>query len=243
MIHNNDLWQQSKIQNLDIDHSRIIFLFLSGSHLYGTSGKGSDYDWRGVWVPPVKDYIGYEEIKDIVFGEDGKLYDLRKFMKLAFDCNPNIVEWLYAPKKMVAHLTREGHLLREALKGFINPAKVKGRYVGYAETEWNKVRKITAKSGAKRKNLVKKYSYDVKSASNVVRLLSEAHEIIAEETLTLPRPDADILQKIKKGKLTFGQVESMVKLHRDRLDNAVAVDRVQDIEKLEELLMQFLLIT
>ena len=70
----------------------LLFVTLSGSHLYGFSSPDSDYDLRGVHVLPVREVIGLHEGKetiDFIKMHDGlevdlATHDVRKFFKLFF---------------------------------------------------------------------------------------------------------------------------------------------------------------
>lgn len=92
-----------------------VYLTLAGSHSYGTALPTSDFDIKGVIVPPKRYFSGFnshfEQLEDKVeitnkFGSlvpglkegeqlDGVLYDIRKYFKLASDCNPNVLEPLF----------------------------------------------------------------------------------------------------------------------------------------------------
>ncbi len=77
---------------------RTIFLCKAGSQAYGTSTPESDLDLRGIAVAPRAYYLGVlnsfeqAEAKGDV---DATVYDIRKFVKLAMDANPNILELLW----------------------------------------------------------------------------------------------------------------------------------------------------
>lgn len=82
-------------------HSGILFLTLHGSHAYGTATATSDCDIRGVCIAPKCYYLGYLhgfEHLERKEPHDISIYELRKFFKLAADCNPNIIELLYLPR-------------------------------------------------------------------------------------------------------------------------------------------------
>lgn len=79
--------------------SNTIFATLHGSHAYNTNIETSDVDVKGIAIYPSSHYVGLTgfgtfkeeaEFKD----PDAVIYELRKFFKLARDCNPNIIEVL-----------------------------------------------------------------------------------------------------------------------------------------------------
>lgn len=81
--------------------SKILFKCLAGSHLYGTNTFDSDEDIRGVFIPPKEYFLGFlhqieqveNKTQDIVY------YDIRKFLALCVDVNPNIIELLFVPSE------------------------------------------------------------------------------------------------------------------------------------------------
>lgn len=77
----------------------LIFKTLAGSRLYGTNTPESDIDYRGVFLPTAEQILGFNGIEQIETSVpfDSVTYALKKFLTLAADCNPNIVELLFAP--------------------------------------------------------------------------------------------------------------------------------------------------
>jgi predicted nucleotidyltransferase len=77
---------------------RTVFLTKHGSHAYGTNLPTSDMDLKGIVIAPREYYLGFTktfeqaEVRDPF---DVVIYDIRKFFKLASDCNPNIIEVLF----------------------------------------------------------------------------------------------------------------------------------------------------
>lgn len=90
---------------LDQQTYPLLFVTLSGSHLYGFSSPDSDYDLRGVHILPVRDVIGLSEGKetvDFIRTYDGLeidlvTHDIRKFLKLLLGKNGNVLEAIYSP--------------------------------------------------------------------------------------------------------------------------------------------------
>ena len=76
---------------------RLCFICFGGSHAYGTNIETSDIDIRGVCLPNTDEVIGLnkfyqEEQKDE--DTDVVIYEFSKFVKLAMDNNPNVLEML-----------------------------------------------------------------------------------------------------------------------------------------------------
>lgn len=87
---------------MDFDLSKhTIFLTLTGSRVYGTFTEESDYDHRGVAIPPRKYFFGFgsnfSQAEDKV--NDTTVFGFNKFLKLASENNPNIIELLYIPTR------------------------------------------------------------------------------------------------------------------------------------------------
>lgn len=86
------------------DSNYIIFECISGSRAYGLDTATSDTDIRGVFILPLDifyslDYIGQisNESNDIVY------YELRRFIELCTNNNPNILELLNVPDHCVLY--------------------------------------------------------------------------------------------------------------------------------------------
>jgi predicted nucleotidyltransferase len=83
------------LQNED----RIVFRCISGSNAYGTAHENSDTDIKGIFMVPSLDYFGFDkELKQVSDDtNDTVYYSLRRFIELALDANPNIIELLFMP--------------------------------------------------------------------------------------------------------------------------------------------------
>lgn len=124
--------------------SRSILITLAGSRSYGTHHEGSDTDYRGVMTLPVDHYLSpkkpteqiawAEEERD----EEGTVYELRKFVGLALQCNPNIIECLFTDKGIV-HCNDAGRLLRENRDLFLSQRAHKS-FLGYARSQLKRIK-------------------------------------------------------------------------------------------------------
>ena len=54
-----------------------------------------------------------------------------------------------------------------------------------------------------------KYGYDVKAAMHALRLLYECKELVSEGGITLPRPERDLLIRVRTGKYSIDKVIAM----------------------------------
>jgi len=81
----------------------IIFEAICGSIAYGTNNPNSDVDLRGLFIWPKNERITLLDVPKEISNEsqDIKYYELEKFLKLAADCNPSIIELMYLPEDCV----------------------------------------------------------------------------------------------------------------------------------------------
>lgn len=119
----------------------LIFMTLAGSHMYGTNVEGSDIDKRGVCVPPKKVVYGFaRNFNQQEFdGEDTTVFALQKFMKLAADCNPNIIELLFAPEDCIQTIHPTWEKLLEKRDLFLT-AKAYHTFTGYAHSQLKRIK-------------------------------------------------------------------------------------------------------
>ena len=86
------------------------------------------------------------------------------------------------------------------------------RELGVAAEHLERLRKLhrqhfSGYMGEKRKAMVRKYSYDVKNAAHLIRLLRMGAEFLRSGTLDVFRSDAEELKAIKRGEWTLAQVK------------------------------------
>lgn len=127
---------------------RLIMLAVYGSHAYGMATETSDIDYRGVCIPPVEYLYGLKKFeqkdsgwnnvsKEFHFLEDDTVvYSIQKFVKLAIDNNPNIIEMLYLDDYTI--LTDVGRILVENRDLFLSK-KARWTYAGYAHSQIKRV--------------------------------------------------------------------------------------------------------
>jgi hypothetical protein len=206
---------------------------------------------------------------------DSELQELRKFIKLASDCNPNIIEFLYV-EHLIDVCAPEWELIRSHRDMFLSK-KARYTFAGYAIQQLKRIRihrgylmnppshKPTRKefglsensklppehqnailslpdewsaSGSKevvalerqyaqamqswtsfqkwekernpaRKELERKYGYDVKHSMHLVRLCRMAEEILRDQQVIVRRPDAEELRGILRGEWKYEEIEAV----------------------------------
>jgi len=120
---------------------RTILYCTSGSRAYGTSRPDSDYDFKGVAIPPRKYRDGFlhrfeqAQIKE----PDATIFGIRKFFALAADCNPNIIEVMWVPKEDQLIVLPQGQLLIDARSRFLSK-KALYTFRGYAIAQLKRIR-------------------------------------------------------------------------------------------------------
>jgi hypothetical protein len=139
-----------------------ILLTLAGSRAYGIHRADSDVDVKGIAIPPMETYLGLnhafeqadspdniaaflpllsDEEREISHREklEGSVYELRKFMSLAADANPNILDVLFCDDAHVRVCSKEGRELRDNGNLFLS-AKAKHTFSGYSAAQFKRIK-------------------------------------------------------------------------------------------------------
>lgn len=119
---------------------RTILLVVHGSRAYGTNRPDSDYDYRGIAVPPRQyrdGFVGkFEQAHSDV--PDATVFELRKFMALCAECNPNVIEMLWVAAQDRLLCTPAGQLLVDARRLFLS-RKARYTFGGYALAQLKRI--------------------------------------------------------------------------------------------------------
>lgn len=120
---------------------KVIFEAIAGSQAYGTNTPESDTDIRGIFITPLEKRLSLFGYADEVSDEkqDVKYYDLAKFMHLASQCNPNIIELLWTPEDCIRILKPEMQILLDHRHLFISK-NAYNTFTGYAYAQIKKAR-------------------------------------------------------------------------------------------------------
>ena len=238
---------------------------IMGSTAYGVSSDTSDLDLYGWAIPPKEDIFPHLRGEVLGFGspakqfgqyqehhiEDrdalaghGRMYDLTifgvvKFLALAMENNPNVIDSLFTPTTCVLHSTKVGNLVRENRRLFLH----KGAWPKFKGYAYSQLHKIAIKQPqGKRAELVAEHGYDTKFAYHVVRLIGEVEQILTEGDIDLQR-DNERLKAIRRGEWTEERLRAWFAEKESHLERAYAESTlrpVPDEARIKALLLEVL---
>ena len=119
----------------------IVFLTVTGSKAYGTDVESSDTDYRGICVPPKEYFFGLKKLEQVdkFKGVDCTVFNVQKFVSLAIDCNPNIIETLYTSPSDVLIMTEVGEILVENRDLFLSK-RARFSFSGYCFSQLKRIK-------------------------------------------------------------------------------------------------------
>lgn len=210
-------------------------LAFRGSIAHGTYVPSNDpdsYDDKdliGIAIPPIDYYVGLKEFgsRGTVEIKEGDLdivvYEHRKTLRLLSKGNPNVLSMLWLPQERYLHKTDSGRVLLDSRQLFSTKTAYPA-FRGYAKGQLNKMfkRRLPGIYGAKRKELLDRYGYDVKQASHLIRILRQGIEFMDTGKMTVDRSDidADELITVKNGEMSLPWVEKESRRLDDELECA-----------------------
>ena len=129
------------LRQVELHAYPLLFVTISGAHLYGFPSPDSDFDLRGVHVLPLPEVVGLrtgpETIEKSGVHEgleiDLVTHDARKFFALLLKKNGYVLEQVLSP--LVVHTTPEHAELKEIAKECVTRHHAH-HYLGFAETQW-----------------------------------------------------------------------------------------------------------
>jgi len=125
------------------EKDRLILVAVTGSRAYGTNRPDSDYDYKGVCVPPHQYRMGFLhkfdqlEVKQPI---DCTIFNVIKFVQMAAACNPNILDVLFAHGDDLVVCNHVGQILRNARQDFLSK-KASASFRGYAMSQIKRIKR------------------------------------------------------------------------------------------------------
>jgi len=176
----------------------LVFVTISGAHLYGFPSPDSDYDLRGVHILPPREVLGLDPGRDtieIARDEPGLELDLvthdaAKFFALMLKRNGYVLEQLYSP--LVLHTT-PAHAELKSIGARCITKHHAHHYLGFSDTQW----KLFEKESPRR---VKPLLYVYRVLLTGIHLMRtgriEANLRILNEIFALPNIESLIQRKL-----------------------------------------------
>lgn len=180
----------------------------AGSTLHGLNVPGTDdSDEVGICIEDISAAIGFSEFEQYIYRSaaerEGKhdapsqagdldltIFSLRKFLRLAMQGNPQILQCLFVPFHLCLQRNCNGAQLQE-LAPLIVSRHAGNRYLGYLEAQRQRLLGERGQKKTNRPELEAKHGYDTKYAMHILRLGFQGRELMTTGRLTLPMPEAD----------------------------------------------------
>ncbi|WP_051533482.1 DNA polymerase beta superfamily protein [Anaerovibrio sp. RM50] len=150
----------------------ISYMTISGSKAYGTNISTSDTDLRGFFMEPrgsllcVTEPIDYFEDRVT----DTVIYSLKKFVKLAAKCNPNVIEMLGTDNDHIWKMDKYGSYIRENRSLFLSK-QAYITFAGYANAQLRRLENALARDSypqsEKEKHILGSLQAEMLKAHNV----------------------------------------------------------------------------
>lgn len=176
----------------------VVLRVVLGSRAFGLSTESSDEDRRGVYLPPADWHWSLvkppEQVELFAPGVEETVWELEKFLRLALQANPNILEVLWSP--LVLHADEIGNELRELRTAFLSK-RLFQTYSGYVLSQFRLMRKGFEKSG----------TFKVKHAMHLLRLLHSGTHAMRERDIRVDVAEhrAELLA-VRRGERSFDEV-------------------------------------
>ncbi|MBI2901884.1 MAG: nucleotidyltransferase domain-containing protein [Planctomycetes bacterium] len=183
----------------------------SGSKAYGIDVPGSDDDFVGTFVAPLRDFVSLCGSDDTFTGfkPDFALHEIGKFCRLALKGNPTILEVLWNPD--VVEQDEWGRELTAMRSSFLHRGSL-APYVGYAESQMKRMvagKRLHAKGGG----------YNGKYGAHLLRLVHAGIGLArtGEVVVRADRELAATLLRVRSGEVSMGEVLALARPLLERL--------------------------
>jgi len=216
----------------------LIHVFIGGSQLHGAKIHGTDdMDIYGVYVEPPEWALGLSPFPHFVWstaGDDHRngpndidvtLYSLRRWAELACKGNPTALHFLFSP--LAIRSPAWDAVL--AHKDVFAAKSSATHFLGFAD---NQLKRMTGERGRGKKGqrpaLELEFGFDVKAAMHSIRLLYECKEFVTSGHITLPRPEKDLLIRVRTGHYSMDKVLEMARVLFRECEDAQKASRLPD---------------
>lgn len=185
----------------------VVLRVLLGSRAFGLSTESSDEDRRGVYLPPAEWHWGLvkppEQVETFTPGVEETVWEIEKFVRMALQANPNILEVLWSPVVLFSDVT--GDELRAMRASFLSKHLYQ-TYSGYVLSQFRLMQKTQRRTG----------QFKVKHAMHLIRLLHSGVYALREGDIRVDVGEhREELLRVRRGDVPFDTV----------MDRALELDR------------------
>jgi hypothetical protein len=208
-----------------------ILKVLVGSRAHGIHTEDSDYDYRGVFVLPTKEFfrvdVGKTKGTNWIEGEiDNTSWEVGHFLRLATKSNPSILEVFFAP---LDSFDDRGIELIGLFDSVWSSKGVYNAYNGYAINQIKKILDLNNDNPSK-------------YAANCLRVLYNGYELLTKGTFTTNIALTEVGEQVKNfknGVSTFGEIIDECTKWQQRLKIAFEAnpDKETNFEPVNEYLL------
>lgn len=119
--------------------TNIIYKCLAGSKAYGLATAKSDTDIKGICIPPKDYFYGLKRFDQDESQDETVIFNIQKFVRLAMDCNPNIIEMLFVDSSDILYINKFGQRLIDNRELFLSK-KARYTFAGYAFAQLKRIK-------------------------------------------------------------------------------------------------------
>lgn len=205
-------------------------LVVAGSHAYGLATPDSDVDYRGFFQSPLRAILGVYPPKDsrVSTDPDVSLHEVRRFVKLALDANPTVLEVLAIPDPVVSSPLAND--LRDNFDAFLSD-QVKARFGGYARSQFKRLK--NRQDGSFSADTRKRTE---KHARHLYRLLLQGRQLMETGVLQVRVDNPD--RVFEFGRLPYDEMIEAAEHELDLFDAAPSIlPPKPDTERINQILV------
>ena len=180
----------------------------AGSNLHGLNVPGTDdTDEVGVCIEDIGAAVGFSEFEQYIYRSaaeregrhdapsqagdlDLTIFSLRKFLRLAMQGNPQIIQCLFVPTDLCTIRDARGAKLQE-MAPLVVSRQAGARYLGYLESQRQRLLGERGQKKVNRPELERQFGFDTKYAMHILRLGFQGVELLSTGRLTLPMREED----------------------------------------------------
>ena len=186
----------------------VVLRVMVGSRAFGLATESSDEDRRGVFLPPAEWHWSLtkppEQVEFFSEGVEEVDWEIEKFVRLALQANPNILETLWSPA--VLHTDETGDALRAMRAAFLSRHLYR-TYSGYVLSQFRLMKR----------GFETDRRYKPKHAMHLIRLLHSGIHALRDGDIRVDVGEhRDELLAIRRGEVPFAAVEARA-LELDRV--------------------------